>query len=137
MHLLIGTKFTKENIKKLNNRFISLNIETELLISEDTESATLYIEKNWKSYERVIFLDENGIFPFMYLSKVHKLVVARITDIYSAYMTPLHNNTKIIIIPTSIISDSYSEKLAVSFINADFEAGRHMVRIDMLDKETK
>jgi galactose-6-phosphate isomerase len=73
----------------------------------------------------------------MYLSKVHKLVVATITDVYSAYMTPLHNNTKVIIIPTSIVAEDLANKLAKYFIDAEFEGGRHMVRIDMLDKETE
>ena len=137
MYLIVGTKQTNNSSEKLNKFLNKQGIKNELHILNDVKEGTLFIEKNWKNYERVIFLDVDAIFPFMYLSKIHKLVVATITDVYSAYMTPLHNNTKVIVIPTSIIADELICKLSKFFIDAKFEAGRHMVRIDMLDKETE
>ena len=137
MYLIIGTIDTKNSSKILGNFLGKKGIKNKVYIFENIKESTLFIEKEWKKYKRVVFLDEDGIFPFMYLSKVHELVVATITDVYSAYMTPLHNNTRVIIIPTSIIANDFICKLTKYFIDAKFEAGRHMVRIDMLNKETK
>ncbi len=137
MYLIVGTPQTEKSSKILSEFLNKNGAKNTLQVFGSIKESTLFIEKEWEKYTRVIFLDEDAIFPFMYLSKVHKLVVATITDVYSAYMTPLHNNTKVIIIPTNIIADNLICKLSKYFIDAKFEAGRHMVRIDMLDKETQ
>ena len=85
-------------------------------------------------YKKLVFVDDYGIFPFMYLSKsIH--VVAPVYDDYSAYMTPFHNNTKIMILGYKMTGFEEATNLIDKYFKKEFEGGRHYARIDMLEKE--
>jgi galactose-6-phosphate isomerase len=69
----------------------------------------------------------------MYIAKTKGIVVAEITDEHSARMTCEHNNTTVLSFGSEISSMHQIEKMVTAFLNAQYEGGRHQVRIDMMN----
>ncbi len=85
--------------------------------------------------DNAILVDPTGNASFMIATKFPTIVAAQISDEHSAYMTKLHNNTKVLVLGSDIVSPPYGIAILNRFLAAEFEAGRHLVRTDMLDKE--
>ncbi|URM53167.1 RpiB/LacA/LacB family sugar-phosphate isomerase [Mycoplasma sp. SG1] len=81
-----------------------------------------------------IIFDEYGIAASMYLNKFHKFVVASLTDEHSSYMTRFHNNSNVIALGFENLALERMRLIIKEYLIASFEAGRHLVRIDMLNK---
>ena len=90
-----------------------------------------------KTVNEAILIDEIGNKSFMIASKFQDVVAASISDEHSAYMTKLHNNSNVLVLGSDIVGINYGTSIAKYFIKGTFEAGRHMVRIDMLHEELK
>ncbi len=82
-----------------------------------------------------ILIDETGNASFMIASKFPGIVAAQISDEHSAFMTKLHNNSKVLVLGSDVVAVPYGLKIVDRFLSAQFEGGRHLVRTDMLDKE--
>lgn len=87
-----------------------------------------------KKVDRVVFIDSVGGKSFTISSKVKGMVTACITDEHSAKMTRNHNGAQAIAIGSNLVNENLAKSLVKIFIEKDFLAGRHMVRIDMLNK---
>jgi galactose-6-phosphate isomerase len=74
-----------------------------------------------------------GILPFMYLSKFKKLVVAEISDVYSAHMTKEHNNARVLSFSSKISNVDQIKNMVYTYLKANFEDAHHKIRLDMLD----
>ena len=83
---------------------------------------------------KLIVISRNSALPFMFMSKHKDVVVADISDAHSAHMTMLHNNSNAISLSTSISTINSLKEIIQNYMNSYFEAGRHMVRINMLNK---
>ncbi|WP_156854451.1 galactose-6-phosphate isomerase subunit LacA [Oceanobacillus sp. AG] len=84
--------------------------------------------------DRGIVIDEYGVGPSMVANKYKGIICANTTDEHSAFMTRGHNNTSIITIGSGIVGEKLAEKIAKTFIEADYDGGRHQIRVDMLNK---
>ena len=49
-------------------------------------------------------------------------------------MTIRHNSTRIITLGAAILGEELANACAEAYLKADYDAGRHQVRIDMLNK---
>ena len=65
---------------------------------------------------------------------VKGMVAANISDERSAYMTREHNNSRIVCRGSAVVGSEVAKKIAREFLKADYAAGRHQVRVDMLNK---
>lgn len=81
-----------------------------------------------------IILDEYGSIPFMIAAKHKHIICAQMNDCHSAKMTREHNNTNIITLGSKIIGSDVAKEIVVRFVKGNYAAGRHQVRIDMLDR---
>ena len=54
-------------------------------------------------------------------------------DVYSAKMSRLHNNSNVLTLGERVIGNGLALSIVEAWLNAEFEAGRHQKRIDMLD----
>ena len=116
----------KENDLKNNYQIRTFN---------DTLKEIKQIEKNdLNNYDKIVIINDDGIYPFMYFSKIKGLVAASIYDEHSAYMTPFHNDTKILCSGYEICSWQLLLRIVYLFLQTKFEGGRHYARIDMLTK---
>lgn len=86
-----------------------------------------------KNVNRGIAIDEYGNLPFMILGKLKGVVCAQISDAYSAHMTMEHNNATSLALGYKLLQDENMLDILNLYINEHFAAGRHMVRIDMMN----
>ncbi|AKX34318.1 galactose-6-phosphate isomerase subunit LacA [Spiroplasma litorale] len=120
--------FIKQGV--VNNKFAFI-YQNEVDFFSDMESLAKKIQN--KEIDRIIVLDEFGSLPFMILSKFKKIVVAQISDYHSAKMTIKHNNSNVLSLGYKILAKENLLNIINSYLNSKFEAGRHMVRINMLE----
>ena len=82
---------------------------------------------------QAIAIDKMGIGSFMAASKYKGVVVAEIPDERSAYMTREHNNARMITLGSDLVADEMAKSIPNEFLKADYDGGRHQVRVDMLN----
>ena len=82
---------------------------------------------------QAIAIDKMGIGSFMAASKYKGVVVAEISDERSAYMTREHNNARMITLGSDLVADEMAKSITNEFLTADYDGGRHQVRVDMLN----
>lgn len=80
-----------------------------------------------------LLFDETGAGSFITASKIKGAIVAQVSDERSAYMTREHNNTKIICLGAEILGYTLAKNIVKEFLEADYDGGRHQVRVDMLN----
>ena len=65
-------------------------------------------------------------------NKVSGIRCAHVTDGYSAEMTKRHNNANMLALGGRVTGPDLAKNILDSFINAEFEGGRHQSRIDKI-----
>ncbi|WP_279263185.1 galactose-6-phosphate isomerase subunit LacA [Enterococcus durans] len=81
-----------------------------------------------------IAIDEFGAGSFMVATKSKNIVAAEVSDERSAYMTREHNNSRMITLGSEIVGDTLAKNIVLAFLQADYDGGRHQIRVDMLNK---
>ncbi len=139
--VLTTTKFEGYATSLVEYLSNELKIETELIVKENNleyaQEAT-NISKEIVSNERkglfLVMIDETGGLGFAASSKVKGMITAQCSDEHSSHMTKEHNGSVGIALGAEISSEQAARNIMKLFVEEDFAAGRHMVRIDMLDK---
>lgn len=78
--------------------------------------------------------DNYGVGSYMAATRVKGMVAANISDERSAYMTREHNNSRMVCMGPAVVGTEVAKRIAREFLRADYAAGRHQVRVDMLNK---
>ena len=78
--------------------------------------------------------DAYGVGSYMAATRVKGMVAANISDERSAYMTREPNNARMICMGPKVVGDEVARRIAREFLSADYAAGRHQIRVDMLNK---
>lgn len=81
-----------------------------------------------------ICFDAYGVGSYMAATRVKGMVAANISDERSAYMTREHNNARMVCLGSKVVGTEVANKIAREFLKADYAAGRHQIRVDMLNK---
>lgn len=81
-----------------------------------------------------IVIDAYGQGPFMVATKTKGMVAAVVSDERTAYMTRSHNNARMICIGSEICSKTLAINIVKGFLEGHYDAGRHQIRVDMLNK---
>ncbi|MPN28656.1 Galactose-6-phosphate isomerase subunit LacA [bioreactor metagenome] len=81
-----------------------------------------------------IAFDGYGAGSFMTATKVKGMVAAEVSDERSAYMTREHTNARMITIGSEIVGEGLAKNIVKEFLAADYDGGRHQIRVDMLNK---
>ena len=83
---------------------------------------------------RGILFDRFAVGSYMVANKHRGIICDDVSDEHSAMMTIRHNSTRIITLGTAILGEELANACAEAYLKADYDAGRHQVRIDMLNK---
>ena len=79
-----------------------------------------------------------GIGISLAANKVKGVRAAVCSEPYSARLTRQHNNANIIAFGARVVGISVAEMIVDEFLNAEFEGGRHAIRVSMImDTENK
>lgn len=140
MRIVIGSdsegmelkNYIKEYLKEENFDVVDKSEEP----AEDFVESTLAIAQEVMSDENTlgIAFDGYGDGSFMVATKVKGIVAAEVTDERSAYMTRQHNNARIITLGGKILGKELAKNIVKEYLSADYDGGRHQVRVDMLNK---
>lgn len=82
--------------------------------------------------ERGILVCSTGIGVSIAANKVKGIRCAHCHDTYSAKYTRLHNDANMLAFGQKIIGDGLMLEIVETFLNAEFEGGRHQRRIDKI-----
>ncbi len=80
-----------------------------------------------------ILIDAYGAGSFMAATKHKGIVVAEISEEWSANMTRRHNNARVISIGSEIVGEGLAKSIVKAFADSEYDGGRHQIRVDMLD----
>lgn len=78
--------------------------------------------------------DGYGVGSYMAATRVKCMVAANISDERSAYMTREHNNARMVCMGPKVVGPELALRIVDEFLAADYAAGRHQIRVDMLNK---
>ncbi len=98
-----------------------------------SEAVVKEVLKN-KDEDRGIILDETGSGAFMCASKHNGIICAQLNDEHSAKMTRDHNNANVITMGCRVVGSHVAIGITERFLKGKYSAGRHKIRIDMLDR---
>ena len=75
-----------------------------------------------------------GIGMSMCANKYHGIRAALCSDTYSAKMTRAHNDANVICLGARVIGSCLATEILDAFLAAEFEGGRHAVRVGMMSE---
>ena len=110
-----------------------VSVEGDANFVEASEKVVSKVLENRSENKGIIF-DEFGVGPFMVAAKHKYIICAELNDEHSAKMTRDHNNANVITMGSGVIGSEVAKKIAQRFAIAKYSAGRHQIRVDMLDK---
>lgn len=121
-----------QELSHSNIEWIDLYDET---LEDDVFAVTVNTIEAVKNNEdaKALIIDDYGIAPFIIANKHKNIIAASVSDDRSAYMTARHNNTKIMILASEIVGHTLAVNCAKAFGESSYDAGRHQIRIDMLN----
>ena len=106
----------------------------ETAAEDFVESANNLSEKIMNDETGVgILIDAYGAGSFMAANKHKGIVVAEISEEWSATMTRRHNNARIISLGSELVGEGLAKSITKAFVESDYDGGRHQIRVDMLN----
>lgn len=88
-------------------------------------------------YERGILICGTGIGISMAANKFHGIRAALCTNVFSAKMAKEHNNANIICLGGRVTGRELANMIVDTFLEAQFQGGRHQSRIDKIHRIEK
>lgn len=136
--VILGADLEGKELKDYIKNYLLKNGYDVVDKSQDTDfvDVTLAVAKEVMSDENNlgIIFDAYGVGSFMVATKIKGMIAAEVSDERSAYMTRGHNNAKIITIGSKIVGLEVAKNIVKGFLTADYDGGRHQIRVDMLNK---
>ena len=81
---------------------------------------------------RAVLICGTGIGMSMCANKIHGIRAALCSDTFSARMTRMHNDANALCMGARVIGAGLACDITDAFLDAEFEGGKHQIRIDMI-----
>lgn len=82
--------------------------------------------------QRGIFVCSTGIGVSIVANKIPGVRCAHCHDVYCAEFTRLHNDANALALGEKVVGEGYALKIVETFLNTQFEGGRHQRRVDKI-----
>ena len=79
-----------------------------------------------------ILICGTGVGISLAANKVHGIRACVCSDPYTAKLSKQHNNTNIVAFGARVIGVETAKMICDEWLNAEFEGGRHQIRVDMI-----
>lgn len=126
----------KEKVKQyLNDRdynVIDVTPEPAADFVDSSLAVTKQVLEN--GVKKAIMFDEYGVGSAMASNKVKGMVTADVNEERTAHMTAMHNGAKAISLGSGIVGEKLAYSIIQNYLDTEYAAGRHQVRLDMLEK---
>ncbi len=86
------------------------------------------------SYAKGILLCGSGLGMSMVANRFTNVRAALCSDVFSAKLSRLHNDSNILVIGGRIVGDILAFELVQTWLDTPFEGGRHLDRIQSIDQ---
>ena len=84
---------------------------------------------------RGILICGTGIGMSIAANKVHGVRAAAVSEVYSAKLTRIHNNSNVICFGARVIGIETAKMIVDAYLEAEFEdGGRHAARVELINK---
>ncbi len=84
-----------------------------------------------------ILICGTGIGMSMAANKVNGIRAAAVSEPYSAKLTRMHNNANVICLGARVVGIELAKMIIDSFLDAEFEGGRHQTRVELISNIEK
>lgn len=109
-------------------------VDVAVAVAKETLKETDNGKNKSDNAPRGIVIDKWGTDAFMAANKLKYVICANVSDEHSARMTRRHNGALMISLGTAVVGPELLKNCVKAYLEAPFDAGRHMVRIDMVNK---
>ncbi|WP_353949137.1 RpiB/LacA/LacB family sugar-phosphate isomerase [Sporolactobacillus sp. Y61] len=109
-------------------------VDLAVTVARETLAETDNGKDKSENASRGIVITKWGIDAFMAANKLKYVIAANVSDEHSARMTRRHNGALMITLGTAVVGSELLKNCVKAYLEAPFDAGRHMVRIDMVNK---
>lgn len=83
--------------------------------------------------DRAILVCGTGVGMAIMANRFKGIRAVNASDTYSARMSRLHNDSNVLTLGQRVLGEGLALSIVETWLNSDFESGRHQRRIDMLD----
>lgn len=139
MKVFLGSDKDGLKLKQVIKDYLELNqyevVDKTPAGAEDFVDSTVAVAKEILADKdaRGILIDKYGVGSFIAATKMKGIIAAEVSEERSAYMTREHNNAKIITMGQEIVGEGLAKGICRAFLEADYDGGRHQIRVDMLN----
>ena len=85
-----------------------------------------------KKADRAIVICYTGIGSSIAANKVRGIRASLVFNIKSAQLTRQHNDSNVLVLPSSLFKLDYAKKVVAAWLKAEFEGGRHTKRVQKI-----
>ena len=85
-------------------------------------------------FQRGIFICKTGIGSSISLNKIKGIRAALVYNLKAARFSRLHNDSNVLVLGSDFVKLDYAKKIVSTWLNTNFEAGRHSRRINQIRK---
>ncbi|MDU3125163.1 ribose 5-phosphate isomerase B [Finegoldia magna] len=129
-----------EYIKSLGNEVVDLGTNSADSVDYPDYAKKVCEEIQQGDSDLGILICGTGIGMSLAANKFEGIRAACVSDVYSAKMSRNHNNANVLCIGARVIGDEVAKLIIKTFLENEFEAGRHQRRVDKImafEKENK
>lgn len=129
-----------EYIKGLGNEVMDLGTNSADSVDYPDYAKKVCEEIQQENSDLGILICGTGIGMSLAANKFEGIRAACVSDVYSAKMSRNHNNANVLCIGARVIGDEVAKLIIKTFLENEFEAGRHQRRVDKImafEKENK
>ncbi len=129
-----------EYIKSIGNEVMDLGTNSADSVDYPDYAKKVCEEIQQGDSDLGILICGTGIGMSLAANKFEGIRAACVSDVYSAKMSRNHNNANVLCIGARVIGDEVAKLIIKSFLENEFEAGRHQRRVDKImafEKENK
>ncbi|MDU3804722.1 MAG: ribose 5-phosphate isomerase B [Finegoldia magna] len=129
-----------EYIKSLGNEVVDLGTNSADSVDYPDYAKKVCEEIQQGNSDFGILICGTGIGMSLAANKFEGIRAACVSDVYSAKMSRNHNNANVLCIGARVIGDEVAKLIIKTFLENEFEAGRHQRRVDKImafEKENK
>ncbi|MDU2218784.1 ribose 5-phosphate isomerase B [Finegoldia magna] len=129
-----------EYIKSLGNEVVDLGTNSADSVDYPDYAKKVCEEIQKGNSDLGILICGTGIGMSLAANKFEGIRAACVSDVYSAKMSRNHNNANVLCIGARVIGDEVAKLIIKTFLENEFEAGRHQRRVDKImafEKENK
>ena len=129
-----------EYIKSLGNEVMDLGTNSADSVAYPDYAKKVCEEIQQGNSDLGILICGTGIGMSLAANKFDGIRAACVSDVYSAKMSRNHNNANVLCIGARVIGDEVAKLIIKTFLENEFEAGRHQRRVDKImafEKENK